>query len=363
MKNLKIFKTAILLLCSLLSLQNVSAQTHDDTYYIKRAEKLHKKYLTIDTHNDAAMRINNPFGRYPAGSKGQVNFELMKAGGLDAAVFAIYIKQGIRDEEYSQKAVQFVTEQIDQLKEFTTNHKEAALAKSKKELYRNKRKGLSSVVLGIENGYAVGKDIKNISKYASMGVRVMTICHGTNNDICDSSTDSLVEFKGLSAFGEQVIKEMNENGIIVDVSHASKETVLDVLKISQYPIIASHSGAFSINKSPRNLTDEEILGIAKNGGVVQVVSLRSYLSAKPKESVSVKEMADHIDYIKNLVGIEHVGIGTDFDGGGGVVGMEDASKMKNLTVELLKRGYSDREIKLFWGGNFLRVLSKQKKSK
>lgn len=363
MKKYNIFTVGALLLCSIFFVQNIKAQTHIDSEYIKKAEKLHKRYLTIDTHNDAAMRINNPFGRYPAGSKGQVDFDLMKQGGLDAAVFAIYIKQGLRDEQSSQKAVQFVTEQIEKLKEFTSNHKEAALAKSKKELYRNKRKGLSTVVLGIENGYAIGKEINNVSKFALMGVRVMTICHSYNNDICDSSTDTLVEFTGLSTFGEQVIRKMNEAGIIVDVSHASKETVLDVLKISEYPIIASHSGAYSVNSSPRNLTDEEIIAIAKNGGVVQVVSLRSYLSTKPKEQVTVKDMADHIDYIKNLVGIKYVGIGTDFDGGGGVAGMEDASKMKSLTVELLKRGYSNKDLKLFWGGNFLRVLSEQKKSK
>ncbi len=342
---------------------SISAQEKSDLYYQKKADKVHKRYLTIDTHNDAAMRINNPFGRYPNGSKQQVNFELMKAGGLDAAVFAIYIKQGARDDSSSLKATQFVNEQIDQLKEYTVKHPEAALASTKSELMKNKRRGKRSVVLGIENGYAIGKDIKNIGLFRDKGVRIMTICHSFNNDICDSSTDSIPEFDGLSAYGENVIREMNNQGVIIDVSHASKATVLDVIKISSYPIIASHSGAYAVNASPRNLTDEEIRAIAGKGGLVQVVSLKSYLSAKPKDQVTVKEMADHIDYIKNLVGIKHVGIGTDFEGGGGVVGMEDASKMKSLTVELLKRGYSFNELKLFWGGNFMRVLSQQKKSK
>ncbi len=360
MKNFSKVITVVMLLmlsCSLYSQK-------DDTYYIKRAQKLHRHILTIDTHNDAAMRINNPFGRYAQGSKGQVTFELMKEGGLDAAVFAIYIRQGNRDSISSVKAAEFVKDQLSKLKIYTLENSKAALAYSGKDLRYNKRKKKTSVILGIENGYAIGKDLNNIKLFRDSGVSMMTICHSYNNDICDSSTDTTGrEFGGLSPFGEKVVQMMNKEGIIIDVSHASKETVLDVLKISNKPIIASHSGVYAINPSPRNLTDEEIKGIAAGGGVIQVVSLRSYLSSKPKELVSVADMADHVDYIKKLVGIEHVGVGTDFDGGGGVNGMEDASKMTALTAELLKRGYTKRELRLFWGENLLRVLKANKRSK
>lgn len=338
--------------------------TKDEAYYINKADKLHKKIFTIDTHNDAAMRIINPFGRYPAGSKGQVTVELMKEGGLDAAIFAIFISQGKRDDSSSFKAVKFVDDQLTKLKLYALNHPGASVAYNSRDLRANKKRGKTSIVLGIENGYAIGKDLMNIKKFRDSGVVAMTICHSYNNDICDSSSDTTgSEYGGLSVFGEKVIKKMNEVGMIIDVSHASKESVMDVLKITNKPIIASHSGAYSVHKHARNLSDEEIRAIAANGGLVQVVSLKNYLSGKPKDQVTVKDMADHIDYIKNLVGIEHVGVGTDFDGGGGVIGMEDASKMKSLTVELLKRGYSKRDLKLFWGENFIRVLNANKKSK
>lgn len=322
------------------------------------ADKVHNNYITFDTHNDSALYINNPNGRFDP-KRQQVTFPKMIEGGLDGAVFAIYIRQGLRDSASSINAVNYVKDQLTKFKVFVKNQNTAAIVSSVKEIKQNKRSGKRSVMLGIENGYGIGKDLQNLIMFKEQNIRVMTLCHSLNNDICDSSTDTIQEFSGLSKYGEQVVKKMNELGIIIDVSHASKESVLDILKISTKPLIASHSGVIAIHNSPRNLSDEEIIGIASKGGVIQVVSLRSYLSSKPKEEVSIKDMADHIDYVKNLVGIKHVGIGTDFDGGGGVIGMEDVSKMKELTKELIRRGYSNRELKLFWGANFLRVLKAQ----
>lgn len=356
--------TKTLLLVLILCVANqVAAKEPSEKDYEKIAVRVHKSIFSIDTHNDAALRILNPKGRYPAGSTGQVTFDLMQKGGLDASVFAIFVSQGARDDSSSAKAVTYVKEQLAAMKAYTQSRGDAALAQISAELKRNKKRGVTSVVLGIENGYAIGKDIDNLGYYRREGVRMITLCHSKHNDICDSSTDTLAGAGGLTEFGKAVVERMNSLGIIVDVSHASKNSVMQVLQVSKYPIVASHSGVYAVNASPRNLSDEEIRGIAAKGGLVQIVSLKSYLSSKPKEQVSVKEMADHIDYVKNLVGIEHVGVGTDFDGGGGVVGMEDASKMRSLTVELLKRGYSKRELKLFWGGNFMRILDMYKKSK
>ncbi|MDO4757557.1 MAG: membrane dipeptidase, partial [Parabacteroides sp.] len=184
------------------------------------------------------------------------------------------------------------------------------------------------------------------------------------NDICDASRYSYARYKdspmhgGLSEFGKDVIGRMNELGMMVDVSHASSDVLWQAIEVSKAPIVATHSSARAIKDNARNLTDEEIIAIAKQGGVIQVATGRFFLSDLPKNEVTIKHLADHIDYIKNLVGIEYVGIGTDYDGGGGVVGMEDCSKMKELTVELLRRGYTEKELGLFWGGNFLRVWQK-----
>ncbi|MDP3398742.1 MAG: membrane dipeptidase, partial [Bacteroidales bacterium] len=180
-----------------------------------------------------------------------------------------------------------------------------------------------------------------------------------NNDICDASMDKASEHNGLSAFGKEVVKEMNRLGIIIDVSHASVKTVLDVVKLSKYPVMASHSGVYSLKNHNRNLRDHEMKAIAQAGGLIQIATGRFFLSELPKDSVTVSHIADHIDYARSLVGIDHIGLGTDFDGGGGVVGLENVSKMKNLTIELLRRGYTPEDLEKFWGANFIRFLKHQ----
>jgi len=355
MKKLKIIRAVfcVLTIAFVLPLQLLSQNPRDATP-IKRAEKIHKNVLTIDTHNDSALRLNNPDPSKPRVI--QVTFPYMKQGGLDAAFFAIYIKQGKRDSSSLSIANIYTKAQLKKFKEYTESYKGAAIALNTKDLLRNKRRGVVSVVQAIENGYALKKDVSEIEVFYKMGVRAITLCHNNNNDICDASMDTLVEHGGLSGFGIQVVKEMNRLGMLIDLSHSSTSTLYDVLEVSSLPVMASHSGVYNIKNHNRNLKDDEIKAIAAKGGLIQVATGGFFLSDKPKELVTVKDIADHIDYVVRLVGIKHVGIGTDFDGGGGVVGLEDASKMKNITIELLRRGYTRKELKLFWGGNLIRLM-------
>ncbi|HON54037.1 MAG TPA: dipeptidase [Bacteroidales bacterium] len=325
-----------------------------DSYYTTKADKIHEKIVTIDTHNDSALKLNNS-ARRNSGSN-QVTFSMMEKGGLDAAFFAIYTGQGPRDEESVKDADFYASDQLLRFRNYVESSDQAGFAYNAHDILYNKGRGQRSVILALENGYPFGKDISQVERFYNYGVRAVTLCHNYNNDICDASMDTVVEHNGLSPFGYKVVEEMNRLGIIIDVSHASSKTLSDVLRVSKLPVIASHSGVYAIKNHKRNLTDDEIKAIAAKGGLIQVATGRYFLSDKPKEEVTVKDIADHIDYVKSLVGIRHVGIGTDFDGGGGVVGMENAAKMKNLTVELLKRGYTNRELKMFWGKNILRVL-------
>lgn len=337
---------------------NAQSQALVNNRFVEAANRIHKKYLTIDTHNDTALHINNPDAQYRV-TKGQVSFPMMKEGGLDAAIFAIFIGQKERDTKSLDSAINYVTENLERFRRYVENYKGVSIAYNSQDLIRNKENGVTSVMLAIENGYAIGKDISYLEKFRDMGVRAITLCHNLNNDICDASMDKAPEHNGLSEFGVEVIKEMNRLGLIIDLSHASTKTLFDVLEVSSKPVVATHSGVYAIKNHNRNLKDQEIKAIAKKGGLIQVATGRFFLSELPKDSVTVSHIADHIDYVKNLVGIDHVGLGTDFDGGGGVVGMESASKVKNLTIELLKRGYSESDLGKFWGGNFIRFLRDQ----
>lgn len=324
------------------------------------ADKIHSKYLTIDTHNDAALHINNPNGKYGV-TKGQVSFPMMREGGLDAAFFAIFVNQGPRDIESLQKVREWTENELKKFLKYASEQEGVRIATTPAALEKNKKEGYISVVPAIENGYPIGKDLSLIKYFHDLGVVAITLCHNKNNDICDASMDTAPEHNGLSPFGEKVVKEMNRLGIAIDLSHASTATLFDVVKLSKQPVIATHSGVWSIKNHNRNLKDEEIKAIAENGGLIQVATGRFFLSDRPKEEVTVKDIADHVDYVVKLAGIDHTGLGTDFDGGGGVVGLENVSKMKNLTIELLRRGYSEEDLAKFWGKNLVNFLKKIQK--
>jgi len=332
--------------------------TLSESELMAKAEAFHKKYFTVDTHNDAALRIRNrDENGDPVNS--QVTFPMMKEGGLDAAVFAIYMSQRERTEEAHKAVTQRTYDLLSDFKKYVEEYDGVSIAYSSEDLLRNKSNGNTSVILGIENGYAIGADIRNLEKFRDMGVICMTLCHNGHNEICDTSTDSIPEHGGLSDFGRKVVKEMNRLGMMVDISHASTKTLYDVLEVSEKPIFASHSSVWNIKNHNRNLKDHEMKALADKGGLIQVAIGGFFLSTEPRETMSVKNIADHIDYIKNLVGIEHVGLGTDYDGGGWAKDMQNASQMKNLTAELLRRGYTEKELELFWGGNFIRFMKSQ----
>ena len=349
MKKLVLFLAAQFLFVALY------AQT--DAQYMKKADEIHRKYLTVDTHNDTAMYLNHPDGEDWSVAKGQVSFPKMKEGGLDAAFFAIFLDQGPLRASSRDSVYAYAMNEIALFKNYVANHSdEAAFAYAPKDLKKLKKEGKRGVVLALENGYGVGTDLAKVDSFYVAGCRYITLCHNYINDICDASRyPSPNGYDGLSEFGEQVVRRMNELGMMVDVSHASTATLYDVIKLSKAPVFASHSSVRAIKDHPRNLTDQEIKDIAATGGVIQLATGRWCLTNAPKKETSVKHLADHIDHIKALVGPEHIGLGTDFDGGGGMVDFEDCSKMKNLTVELLKRGYTEKELEMFWGGNFMRV--------
>jgi len=346
---MKRFLLSVTVLMCAVTFSNLSAQSQDLS-----VEALHKTFVSIDTHNDAAMWILNPNGR--ATRPRQVSFPLMRQGLVDVAFYAAYIGQGPRTPEGHQQAFETANAMLAALKNYVAERSdEAAIAYTTEDMRRIKAQGKSAMVLAIENGYCLDKDITRLQHYADLGVKAITLCHNKNNEVCDSSQDT-PEHGGLSAFGREVVKEMNRLGIMIDVSHASKATTLQACALSEQPIIATHSGVYALKNFARNISDEEIIAIAKKGGVIQVAIGGFFLSDRPRAEVTVKDVVNHIDYVVNLVGIDYVGVGSDFDGGGGVTDCNSMGEMKNITAELLRRGYNAEQIAKIWGGNAMRVM-------
>jgi membrane dipeptidase len=374
---------------------------------IKQADKIHESILTVDTHCDTPMLLSDKdFDLGVRHDDGCVDFPRMVEGGLHAEFFAVFTGQGLRDDSSYNKVHNKALEIFDEIhKNVTKNSALAEMAYSSDDAYRIWKSGKIAAFIGVENGYPLGQDISRVKQFYDLGARYITLSHTRNNDICDSSTDPKgPENNGLSSFGVQVVKEMNRLGMMVDISHVSDKTFYDVLKLSKAPVIASHSSCRALCGSPRNLTDDMLLALKENGGVIQICILSNYLKtpdpnpemdAKLKEledkyhdfnnlkddakkrmreeykeirkryekPATVKDVVDHIDHVVQVIGIDYVGIGTDFDGGGGVEGCETAAEMKNITIELLRRGYSKKDITRIWGGNIMRVLRNVEKLK
>jgi len=398
------------LMTSILTLSNVAAAQTDDV--AQRALKLHQSIFTMDTHCDTPMLL----GEYDVGvrhEKGQGCLDLprMKEGGLAASCFAVYLGQGPRTPEGYTRAKERALTTFGYINQMFKSYAEICeQAYTAEDFKRIAKTGRRAILVSMENGYSIGVDLNNIDAYYLKGARMMGLVHNKNNDICDSSMDIKDGVdNGLSEFGRSVVKRMNELGIIIDVSHASDKSFFDVLALSKVPIMASHSSSRAVCNHPRNLTDEQLLALKKNGGVIQLCILSDFISAKEidpeyarlkddleariekfggwevlrekpggdefiKEfralkakfggpKATVKEAVDHIDHIVKVIGIEHVGIGTDFDGGGGLADCADVTELPNITIELARRGYSDKDIKKIWGENALRVLEKVQKSR
>jgi membrane dipeptidase len=375
---------------------------------VAKAARIHQSVLTIDTHSDTPLNflrdgfdVSKKQDQATTGTK--VDFPRMKEGGLDAQFFAVFVGQGVRNPEGDANAKGKALQILEAIqKSVTASAGEAAIALSPNDAYALEKEGKRAIYLGLENGYTLANDITMVKKYYDMGIRYITLCHTANNDICDSSTDKKkgAEYHGLSPFGKEVVAEMNKVGMMIDVSHISDEAFMDVIRCSQVPIIASHSCARAICDNPRNLTDDDLHALAKNGGVIQMCFLSDYVKKPdpnprrdsalavvrkkyndfidlsevqsreawkeyretgrkfPNKLATVQDMVDHIDHIVKVIGVDYVGIGTDFDGGGDLSGCRDVSQMGNVTLELVKRGYSEKDIRKIWGGNFMRVFRK-----
>ena len=341
----------------------------------RRAKELHKRTLILDSHCDSPMFFDKGAHFYqknpgvtveyeyvgepsPDGSptfsyNPLVDLQKMTCGRLDTSFMVAYLKQHERDEQSLKAAVakadrllSLIDERIGECAGF------AAIATTPAQLWQNKFNGIKSVVKGIENGYAVGLDVDNVDRFRKRGVAYMTLCHNGDNDICDSHKGNN-EHNGLSDFGRKVVARMNKVGMMVDLSHASEKSFWDALECSTKPIICSHSSSRALCDHTRNLTDEQMRALSESGGVAQVCLYSGFL--KKGGNATIDDAVRHIMHMIEVMGVDHVGIGSDFDGGGGLPGLEDASWFTRLTCRLMAQGLSDQDLSLVWGQNFLNV--------
>jgi membrane dipeptidase len=372
---------------------------------VQRAAAIHQRVLTLDSHVDAPSMIIRPDFDIAQRHEtlrdlSQVDLPRMLDGGMDGAFFVVFLPQGpLTTEGYakSRKRADMMFAAIEQM--FDQHGQVVERALTPDAAARIVKASKIAIFVGIENGYPLGDDLALLEKYYERGARYITLSHFANNQIADSSTDpNGPTWRGLSPFGEKVVAEMNRLGMMVDISHTSDETFWDVIELTNAPIIASHSGAHAVFSHPRNMNDAMLEALAENGGVVQIIGYSTYLKnieQDPRRREALKELAtqygnwwrlpadeqleprrlmgemnvkfppvradlndvvDHIDHVVQRIGIDHVGVSMDFDGGGGVEGAADISEMGNLTLELVRRGYSEADIAKIWSGNVLRVL-------
>lgn len=319
-----------------------------------RAKAIHRRIVTLDSHTDTPMIFP---GNFDIGKKegGKVNLPFMEEGRIDATFMVAYIPQGKRDEASLRAATGYAIERLEQVRRQELLHPDRmVIATSPQEILEAKKNGKKAICLGIENGYAIGKQIENLRLFKEMGVSYITLCHNGDNDLCDSARGKQ-EWNGLSPFGKEVVREMNRLGLMVDVSHAAESTFYDVLETSGMPIIASHSSARALCDHPRNLTDDQLKALAAHGGVAQVCLYKGFIN-EDAEKASLSDAIRHINHIVCVAGIDHVGIGSDFDGDGELIGCSATNELINITVRLLEEGYTEEDIRKIWGGNFLRVM-------
>ena len=400
----------VIILCVLFT---ISACNNNSRKEISREEAvgIHQSLLTIDSHTDTPLRFSRRSTDLskrsdPRRRGGKLDFPRMQEGGLDGVFFAVFVGQGPRTPEENEKVKREALMLFDSIHAVVDRSADlAAIALSADDLEAISQQGKKAVYIGIENGYPVGKDLSLVSRFYDLGARYITLCHTRNNDICDSSTDrDGPEHGGISDFGREVVREMNRLGIMIDVSHMSDEAFDDVVEVTKAPVIASHSNARVVCDNPRNLSDEMLLKLADNGGVIQLCLVSDYVaempayperdsarkvlwakydnwsemddSAKlaleqeyydlnrkyPPNLATVSQFCDHIDHVVDLVGIDHVGFGSDYDGGAALEDCFDVTELPNITHELLIRGYSRADLQKFWSGNLQRVMKEVEKA-
>lgn len=322
----------------------------------KEARRLHQRILTLDSHCDTPMFFGEDIDFSKKDDRILVDATKMRDGGLDASVMVAYLPQGERDDASLQKAKLRACDLLDGIDRRIASVEGVGLARTPAEVYALKAQGKLAIMKGIENGYAIGRDISNLVEFKKRGVVYITLCHNGDNDICDSAAKSRCEHGGLSEFGRDVVREMNRLGIMVDLSHASVASFYDAIASSRLPIVCSHASCRALCDHPRNLDDEQMKALCHNDGVMQITLYHGFL--RTVGEASILDALNHLNHAVDVMGIDCVGIGTDFDGDGGVTGLANASEVINFTRRLLKARYSENDIAKLWGGNFLRVMTK-----
>jgi len=416
---------ACIAILSLFSCQDVTQQKTEsmtEAQLIAKAKDIHDRVITLDTHCDINVKNFTDSVNYTQDLESQITLPKMRAGGLDVAWFIVYTGQDTLTDEGFAKAYDNAISKFDAIHRLVDDlaPDQIEMATSSEEVRAIDKKGKKVAMIGIENGYPVGNDLSRVEQFYNRGARYMSLAHNGHSQLSDSNTgeqDSVWLHNGLSDLGKQVIAEMNRVGMMIDVSHPSKEAMRQMIELTKAPIIASHSSARALCDHSRNLDDEQLQWMKENGGVVQTVAFKSYLNTEKFENrvgveveiakkiadsmgvrwleraevrtvsdaereiyfdflgtmfpirkrmlakmqnlppaVDVSDFVDHIDYLVEKMGLKHVGISSDFDGGGGIEGWSDASETINVTIELVRRGYTEEEISMLWSGNLLRVL-------
>ena len=322
--------------------------------------------ITMDTHDDINVENFTESLNYTMNTDTQVNLPKMIEGGLDVAWFIVYTGQGDLNKEGYKAAHDNAIAKFDAINRLVSDYAPdlIELALNSDDVYRIQKKGKKVAMIGVENAYPIGLDTSNVKKYWEKGARYMSLAHNGHSQFSDSNTgerDGVYLHDGLSELGKQMVRLLNYYGIMIDISHPSKEAIRQMIELSKAPVIASHSSARALRDHSRNLDDEQLEWVKQNGGVVQTVALGSYLTDREDPPANIEDFINHIDYMVDKMGIDHVGISSDFDGGGGIDGWKDASETQNVTSALRNRGYSDEEIAKIWGGNLMRVLDEVQK--
>jgi len=327
----------------------------DEARKFKEVKCLHHHILTLDTHCDTPMFFPQNVNFSARDPRILVDLHKMTEGMQDATIMVAYLPQnseqwkGVKGEKRA-----FADDIFDKIEQIVSQNADyLALARTPQQLWKNKCAGRKSIMMGIENGLALDGDITNIQHFKDRGIVYITLCHNGDNDICDSARGNETH-GGVSAFGQQVIQEMNRLGIMVDLSHAHERSFYDALELSKTPIVCSHSSARALCDHPRNLTDDQMRALAAKGGVCQVTLYNGFL--KKDGEATILDAMQHLDHAIRVMGIDHVGLGTDFDGDGGIRGLANSSELPNFTRQLLARRYNNEDIQKIWGGNFLRVM-------
>ena len=332
----------------------------------RRAQELHDRVLTLDTHCDTPMFFPQDVQFDHRDPRILVDLHKMTEGRQDATIMVAYLPQPKIGETFSSQVafdvpgpLEYADLIFDKIEEIVEKNRQyISIARTPGDLYEDKRHGRKSIMLGIENGLALNGQLQNLQHFAQRGIVYMTLCHNGDNDLCDSARGCNTH-GGLSRFGEQVVREMNRLGIMVDMSHAAEKSFYDALALSAQPIVCSHSSCRALCDHPRNLTDDQMRTLASKGGVMQITVYAGFL--RKDGEATIQDVMTHLDHAIKIMGIDHVGLGTDFDGDGGVCGLANSSELINFTRQLLARNYSERDIQKIWGGNFLRVMAQVQK--